>query len=84
MKQMKFMERKKKKGVSMHSMVVLTADSTGDKTVNKKEYNIANEDLRTCTPSTVFCISANENSIPVIQVQDLVVNSDFCLSHVDI
>lgn len=40
----------------MHSMVVLTADSTGDKTVNKKEYNIANEDLRTCTPSTVFCI----------------------------
>ena len=43
----------------MHSMVVLTADSTREKCykiVNKKEYNIANEDLRTCIPSTVFCI----------------------------
>lgn len=59
MKQMKLMGGGGEKDASMHSMVVLTADSIGEKChkiVNKKEYNIANEDLKTCTPYIVFCI----------------------------
>ena len=66
---MKFMG-KKKKDVSMHSMVVLTADSIGEKCykiVNKKEYNIANEDLKTCTPYIVFCIPHFANTFLCIK-----------------
>ena len=56
---MKFMEEKKKKWCI--NAFYGGPDSRFHrekcyKIVNKKEYNIANEDLQTCTPYTVFFI----------------------------